>query len=180
MNFVRAYDYLVLSRAKLFEWVRALTPEQYVQPFPFGHGSLRATLVHIPGTEWGYQQRLKGVRELPPVSEWEIPVPPHGDDARIPTVSDLERVWSEVSRETRAVLAATTSWNDELRWVGRPPVRDAQPIVFQVTPAEVATQICFHEVHHRAQAMAMLRQLGFPAENLDFSILTWRRGPLEG
>ncbi len=28
-------------------------------------------------------------------------------------------------------------------------------------------QMLFHEVHHRAQAMAMLRQLGIEAQNLD-------------
>jgi len=29
----------------------------------------------------------------------------------------------------------------------------------------------FHEVHHRAQVMAMLRQVGVAAENVDYAIL---------
>jgi len=179
MDFVRAYDYLVDSRAKLFGWLYSLTPDQYTQPFPFGHGSLRATLVHIPGTEWGYQQRLRGARELPPLSEWPIPIPPHGDDAKIPTVADLDRIWGDLARETRTVFAATTDWDKPLEWISRPPA-PTKPVLFRVTPAEVAMQICFHEVHHRAQAMAMLRQLGPRAENLDFSILKWWREPAPG
>jgi uncharacterized damage-inducible protein DinB len=44
-----------------------------------------------------------------------------------------------------------------------------------VTPADVATQLCFHEVHHRAQAMAMLRQLGVEAQNLDYNAFMYGR-----
>ena len=32
-----------------------------------------------------------------------------------------------------------------------------------------------HEVHHRAQIMAMLRELGRPLENLDFGYLMYKR-----
>lgn len=37
-----------------------------------------------------------------------------------------------------------------------------------MTRGEAATQMLLHEVHHRAQAMAMLRQLGVEAQNLDY------------
>jgi uncharacterized damage-inducible protein DinB len=36
----------------------------------------------------------------------------------------------------------------------------------------VFTQFCYHEVHHRAQVMAMLRQIGAPVETIDFLLLT--------
>jgi uncharacterized damage-inducible protein DinB len=36
------------------------------------------------------------------------------------------------------------------------------------TPDTLAFQLFYHEVHHRAQAMAMLRQLGISAEGLYF------------
>ena len=44
MNFVRAYDYLTQARARIFDWIRPLNQEQYTQAFPFGLGTLRATL----------------------------------------------------------------------------------------------------------------------------------------
>jgi len=31
-----------------------------------------------------------------------------------------------------------------------------------------------HEVHHRAQAMAMLRQLGVAAQNLDYGVFAFK------
>ena len=48
-------------------------------------------------------------------------------------------------------------------------------IVVTATTGDIATQLCFHEIHHRAQAMAMLRQLGIAAENLDYSLFMYRR-----
>ena len=40
---------------------------------------------------------------------------------------------------------------------------------------DIAAQLLLHEVHHRAQAMAMLRQLGVEAQNLDYSLFVYRR-----
>jgi len=37
------------------------------------------------------------------------------------------------------------------------------------TPEKLAFHMFYHEVHHRAQVMAMLRQMGLSVENLDFS-----------
>ena len=37
------------------------------------------------------------------------------------------------------------------------------------TREALAFQLFYHEVHHRAQAMAMLRQFGIAAEGLDFN-----------
>ncbi len=42
----------------------------------------------------------------------------------------------------------------------------------------IAGQLLFHEVHHRAQVMAMLRQVGVKAENLDYSVLIFERIPI--
>lgn len=34
-------------------------------------------------------------------------------------------------------------------------------------------RLLFHEVHHRAQVMAMLRLLGEPIQGLDYSLMRW-------
>ncbi len=36
------------------------------------------------------------------------------------------------------------------------------------TKRDIATQLLLHEVHHRAQAMAMLRHLDVAAQDLDY------------
>ena len=43
------------------------------------------------------------------------------------------------------------------------------------TAGGIAAQLLFHEVHHRAQVMAMLRQVGVAAENLDYNNLMFDR-----
>jgi uncharacterized damage-inducible protein DinB len=48
----------------------------------------------------------------------------------------------------------------------------------RTTAGGIATQIVVHEVHHRAQVMAMLRQFGIPAQNLDYSVLKFERTEL--
>ncbi|MDR7447369.1 MAG: DinB family protein, partial [Armatimonadota bacterium] len=50
---------------------------------------------------------------------------------------------------------------------------------YRTTAAGVALQLLFHEVHHRAQVRFMLRQLGFDATNLDYSVLAFLVEDLE-
>ncbi len=159
MNFVRVYDVLAQAREKLFEWTRPLSQTQYTQPFPFGFHTLRATMIEIARVEHFYGKRLR-----------EEPLPPSFDDypiseTRQPTFVDLERVWTALAHETRATLAGITGWD---RTVTRRIEEPDKIIVRTATKADVATQLLLHEVHHRAQVMAMLRQLGVEAQNLDY------------
>ena len=52
------------------------------------------------------------------------------------------------------------------------------PVRMRATAGGVASQLLFHEVHHRAQVMAMLRQVGVAAENLDYGVLMFERSPV--
>lgn len=166
MNFVRAYDYLTQARARLFDWIGPLNQEQYTQAFPFGLGTLRATMLEIAWGEWVYTQRLQGIVELPPREDW-----PYGED-RPPTFRELEAAWTDQALRTRQALASIADWETTVEY--RPAGPDRTSIV-AATKGDLATQLCFHEIHHRAQAMAMLRQLGVPAQDLDYSILVFRR-----
>jgi uncharacterized damage-inducible protein DinB len=47
-------------------------------------------------------------------------------------------------------------------------------VLYSATLGDIATQLVLHEVHHRAQAMAMLRQFGVAAQNLDYYIFVRR------
>jgi uncharacterized damage-inducible protein DinB len=53
--------------------------------------------------------------------------------------------------------------------------QSAKIIVSTATKADLATQMLLHEVHHRAQAMATLRQLGVEAQNLDYMTFAAKR-----
>lgn len=166
MNFVRVYDILAQAREKLFGWTRPLSQTQYTQPFPFGPRTLCATLIEIARSEHFYGLWLR-----------EAPIPPFDEHYPIsekqqPTFADLERMWTALAQESRATLVGITDWNDT---VTRRIERQSKIIVSTATKADVATQLLLHEVHHRAQAMAMLRQLGVEAQNLDYMAFAAKR-----
>ncbi|HKV44492.1 MAG TPA: DinB family protein [bacterium] len=165
MDFVRVYEILAQARERLFGWIRPLGQTQYTQPFPFGLRTLRATLVEIAQVEYFYGKRL---REEPLPGSDDYPI----SEARQPTFADLERVWTALAQETRATLVGIADWN---RAVTRRIEQPEKLILSTATKADIATQMLFHEVHHRAQAMAMLRQLGVEAQNLDYLTFAAKR-----
>ena len=167
MNPVRTYDYLTQARQKLFGWTRPLSQKQYTQEFPFGLKTLRATLLEMAGAEWIYGRRLGG-EPIPPRPEWPI------NADRLPTFGALEPVWTAQEPRTRALLAGIGDWTQSREWLSIAPP-PGKRVVLAATLSDLVTQLVLHEVHHRAQAMAMLRQLGTAAQNLDYSILMFSR-----
>jgi len=172
IDFGHAYDVLCQAREKLFDWIRPLSQAQYTQSFPFGLHTLRTTLVEIAGTERWLAMRI---REEPfPVpfdwDEWPI------SERACPAFADLEAAWRAQMPQTRATLAAISEPERivENRIVGRRRVA-----TYRATQGDIAMQLLMHEVHHRAQAMAMLRQLGVEAQDIDYLafVQTVRREP---
>jgi uncharacterized damage-inducible protein DinB len=168
MEPLATYDYLVRARRRLFDWIRPLDAGAYGRVFPFALGTLGATLTHILGSEWYYVQRLSGT-VVPPYEEWRYRrEAPLGFPA-------LEAAWAEEAVRTRAALAAVASWTTELEY--RVVDDSGVPVIVTATPGGIFTQLALHEVHHRAQALAMLAQMGIAIEGLDFNLMTYRRRP---
>jgi uncharacterized damage-inducible protein DinB len=158
MNAVRIYDVLTQARHKLFDWMRPLCQEQYTREFPFGRRTLRATMIELARVELYLSMRLREER-LPAWEDWPI------TEERLPMFSDLETAWTAQAPKTRGTLAAITDWSRSV--TARVTLPDKH-LVLTATKADIATQLLLHEVHHRAQAMAMLRQLGLGAQDLDY------------
>ncbi len=167
VEFAHFFDYLTKARGKLLDWVRAQPAGVYTQAFPFGMGSIRATLVHVAAAEWGYTQRLTGKDYGPGDNPFTVEHHPEfaafaaAWDARRPVV---RQTLANIGDPARRIEAVMRTWT--------PPVR------IRATAGGIAGQLLFHEVHHRAQVMAMLRQVGVKAENLDYSVLEFERSPL--
>ncbi len=165
--FSHFFDYLVTARGRLLEWVREQPPAVYVQTFPVGRGSIRATLVHTAGAEWGYTQRLTGKDYGPGDNPFTV--------ERFPEFEAFASAWETQRPVTRQALVNLGEPARPIEVVSRvftPPMR------IRTTAGGIAGQLLFHEVHHRAQVMAMLRQVGVKAENLDYSVLMFERTPL--
>src|SRR5579864_4472701 len=168
MEYAHVYDVLTEARQRLFGWVRPLSQEQYTQRFPFGMGTLRATLLEIARVELLYTMRLRGEPLPPPPLPDTFPV----GETRQPTFADLEKVWTAQAPQTRATLAGTTDWS---KTVTRRLEQGDKVAIVTVSKAEIGVQMLMHEVHHRAQVMAMLKQLGVEAQNLDYIGFVARR-----
>ena len=169
VDFGYFFDYLVTARAKLLRWVREQPPAVYTQKFPVGLGSVRDTLIHIASAEYGYVQRLRGRGSLPEDNPFDAEPPLE--------LEPLIAAWDRQRPATRETLAAIEDPNRPIEYV--PKLRSyPTPIRVRTVAGGIAGQLLFHEIHHRAQVMAMLRQAGAVAENLDYSLLMEERTPL--
>jgi uncharacterized damage-inducible protein DinB len=162
MDPTRLYDYLEKSRARILEKVRPLTTDQYTRQFPLGLGSLARTLTHVMMSEWYYVQRMQG-REVPHYTQWPI------QDEKPPAFGVIDARWPAIS-----ALDASGSWDRPMEYTYTND--DGQRMISTATARDQFTQLVLHEVHHRAQAMNMLRQLGAPiTEDLDFNAMMFSR-----
>lgn len=161
------YEYLARARARLFDWIRPLAPEEYSREFPYGLKTIPATLLHAAGAEWVYGHRLRGQ----PVTIADSPFTAE----RLPSFAALEAAWADLAITTRAVLNQITAWDEPVEYRMLPQAPGAPAIRVRTTAGGLAAQLLVHEVHHRSQVISMLRQLGVPAQNLDYSFLMFDR-----
>lgn len=167
VDYAHFFDYLLNARARLLDWVRGQPSDVYTRSFPIGLGTIRATLVHIAAAEVAYVRRLSG-KDIP---QAESPFTVE----RQPEFAPFVKAWMQQAPVTRETLANLGDPTRVVEFMGRIP----KPARIRATAGGIAGQVLFHEVHHRAQVMAMLRQSGAAAENLDYSVLMWERTPLE-
>lgn len=117
-----------------------LTHERLHQPFAMGAGSLHNNLAHIVGALRRWTDTLDQKELRPRIDEQTHSVP------------ELQRLHDEASPQfERAVLAEPFD-------AVRTPTRDG--VTYRFTVAEIFTHVMTHSVHHRAQCLNMLRQLG--------------------
>ena len=165
---MRIYDYLTLARQKVFDCVHPLSVEQYACVFPIGLGTLGRTLTHIMICEWFYVQRIEQ-RVVPPYDQWPI------QDEKPPSFGVLEATWIEQAKQTRAALSAVRDWDTAIEYRTLSDGQNDPSQIVTASAADLFTQLALHEVHHRAQAMNILRQLGVAIEDIDFNALMYQR-----
>ncbi|HLJ60267.1 MAG TPA: DinB family protein [bacterium] len=157
-DLVDYFDYLCLAREKLFGWIRNGPVEMYTRSFPVGHGTISTTLVHIARSQWGYTQWLSGRS----VTAADNPL----QMDKQPPFEELATIWTGVNPQTRQVLADL----DRDRYIEWVPMLYKPPMTIRINGAVLAGQLIFHEIHHRAQVMMMLRHAGVTAETLDYAL----------
>lgn len=125
----------------VMEACRGLAHEQFHQPFEMGVGTLHATLTHILGAMRGWTDLLAGREQRERLEEG-------GERTVDELLALLDEVGADLMHHARAHPV------DE-------PVsgeRGGRSYTFQ--RGAVITHVTTHGMHHRAQCINMLRQLG--------------------
>lgn len=128
----------------LLERCRALRPEQFQRRFDIGPGSLHDTLRHVIGAMFRWADRIadRPVRE----SIERVPRPR--------TPDELLELLDQAHRELEAVALRVEREGRE----DEPMSAEFRPERF--TRGTAIVHVLTHGMHHRAQALNMLRRLG--------------------
>ena len=173
MDPLKIYDYLIKIRERVFDAVRPLTPEQYRREFRIGLKSIASTLTHLMISEWYYIERLEQ-RDVPHYETWPIKY------ENPPTFDVVESIWRKQAQQIRGLVAARPhdGWSRKITWLSFPDdTRGNKRFQITCTAGDLFTQLALHEMHHRAQLMAMLREINpaRPLEDLDYNALMFER-----
>lgn len=137
-----------------------LSDEKLDAPVEMGPGSLRCTLMHLWAGEHVWLQRWQSRTE----TAW-----PNETERLSPAVIG-ERL-SKVSSARAAFIDSVKpeALSREITY------RDSRGDLFTATLSDMLIQGVLHSVHHRAQAVNMIRRAGGPTVDLDY--MYWIRKP---
>lgn len=140
---------------KLWQSIMELTDEQFVQPIPYSHGSIRDQMVHVASVDERWLAGLKGDREARRITRQ-----PEG----YPDRNRVRDLWDQVAAKVR--LYAEDLAPEELSF--RP--RGMRGPVWQIL-----LHMVNHGTDHRAQILRMLDEFGAPTFDQDLIIHLWSR-----
>lgn len=155
----RLLGYNVWATRLLIEHCRELTPEQYIQKFDIGPGSLHVTLTHCVAVMLFYADQIAGkpmksYRDL----EQRAATPEALLDHLVTAARNLARAATKVRDDRRLDQVMTLTTRDGRSW--------------SFTRGTCIAHVLTHGVHHRAQALNMLRRLGI-ANLPDLDAVDW-------
>jgi len=170
MNPQKMYAYFVMTRKTVLDAVRSLPPADFDRPFEIGLGRFDIILTHMWISEWYYLERMKR-HNVPSYKDWPVKY------ENPPELAAIVHGWNAQAQATQAFIAAEHDWDKPFTYTTAPEPGETQQVV-AVTLNELFTQLAFHEIHHRSQLMAMLRQCGKPVGEIDFNMLMYERKPV--
>jgi uncharacterized damage-inducible protein DinB len=142
----------VWTTRELLERCRPLSDEEFDREFPIGLHTLRRTFTHVIWNMEAWSDAIGGVplREKPGPSETTVPA----------LRRRLDRAGEDLARAARDV-ADRGGWDERRTEVGS-----------EKTSGGMIAHVITHSMHHRAQLIFMLRELG--VEDLpEGDVLSW-------
>ena len=156
------YDYNDWADARILAACARVSPEQYAAPTSYGHGGLRATMVHILDNIWQQRITLQGYYQEPLADEAAYDATELHEDA-FPTLAALQERWTMEQQEMRAYLDSLTEekLNSTIRYVIPGVVR--KRVVWHIL-----MEVIIHATQHRSEAAALLTGYGQSPGDFDF------------
>jgi uncharacterized damage-inducible protein DinB len=163
------YDYNDWADRRILEACAKVSPEQYTAPTSYGHGGLRATMVHILDNIWQQRITLQGYYQLPLADETAYDATELHEDA-FPTLAMLQERWMMEQQEMRAYLDTLTeeTLNSTIRYVIPGVVRER--VVWHIL-----IDVIIHATQHRSEAAMLLTGYGQSPGDFDFTMSLSKR-----
>ena len=146
------YQYNQWANARILNTAAGVTQEQFLTPVSFPHGGLRGTLVHALSAEWIWRTRWEGTS----------PTAVLKPDA-FPTFESLRNRWAE---EETQLVDFVNSMTDE-RLYQTFDYRNTSGKPFTRILWQVMAHVVNHGTQHRAEAAAILTDLGHSPGDID-------------
>ena len=158
------YDYNDWADERILAACARVSPEQYAAPTSYGHGGLRATMVHILDNIWQQRITLQGYYREPLADEAAYDATELHEDA-LPTFAMLRERWTIEQREMRAYLDTVTeeTLNGVIRYVIPGVIRER--VVWHIL-----LDLILHATQHRSEAAALLTGYGQSPGDFDFTM----------
>jgi uncharacterized damage-inducible protein DinB len=152
------YAYNSWAVAKLLDALAQLTPEELAAPGCSGHGSIRDTLAHFMGTQWGWFSWFDGSMTVAQSYSLKI-----ASDS-IDTITKARERWTPIEKQTTDCIngLSESKMRDVWTWSLPSGSSDSLPLW------RLLTHVANHGTHTRAQIVAAIRRLGHDAPNIDF------------
>jgi uncharacterized damage-inducible protein DinB len=153
------YEYNIWANRRILTTCAQVSPEQYAAPASFGVGyeSLRATVLHILGSERGWRLICQGAMGI----DWDELT--EGD---FPTLQSLEKRWQAEEQEMRAYIGGLT--DEDLQGIVRYPVDNG--IVRERVLWHCLYHLVNHGTQHRSEAATLLTSYGQSPGDFDFTL----------
>ncbi|HEV3332101.1 MAG TPA: DinB family protein [Bryobacteraceae bacterium] len=147
---------------RILRAVSALTAEQFTRDLGGSFRSVRDTLVHIIGGEWGWLTYWRAPSHSSAflTDLWARHDALFHPDA-FPDVAAVRLKWSEIEKEQAEFVNSVSDESREKML----PVRTTQ-----ISLAQLMQHLANHSTYHRGQIALMLRQLGAEPVATDFHL----------
>ncbi len=147
------YDWIRLTREKLFRYCELLEAEDYCSELDnFGWGSIRNLHVHVAECYQSWLGNFALKKDITIITPDQVSNVNDMRKAFTETDQLVEEFLDEFAARWETAITGSVPWQDE-------------PAT--LTPIWLFTHVITHEFHHKGQIVSMSRQLGYTPEDTD-------------